>query len=223
MEHNVILPKELKRLRWKVQEPVVINVIGTIDNESASDFIKQLSTAYTANQSVIPIFINSEGGCVYSTLSMLDCMKSCPSEIELVTICSGAVMSAAVLLFSAGKRRLVTESSVLMIHDVLIQGLAGSLGNIRSEAVEMQRINTIIFRQIAILCGYKDVDHFLKYKKTNVDHYLGPETALSQHLATAIIPYIPKLVTTVSLHTAMIIPPTSTTTTTPPKKCKLNS
>lgn len=164
------------------------------------ELIEGLVECFNAKQPIIPIIINSEGGCVYSSISICDTLKAAPDDCKIVTIVSGACMSASVLIFSCGAERIILRDGVVMIHDVVVSNLEGSLSNIRSEHAEMQRINTTMFRLVARHCGHSDIDYFLKLKQSNTDHYLSPDECLKTKLATAIVDRMPTMHTTVSVN-----------------------
>lgn len=63
----------------------------------------------------ITLFINSPGGAAYDSFALYDELMMAESEVQTIGI--GHVMSAAVPIFLAGKRRVLSPNCRLMIHN----------------------------------------------------------------------------------------------------------
>ena len=64
----------------------------------------------------VNIYINSEGGCLYSALSIIDIISS--NIIPVNTIISGVCMSAATLISLSGHNRYMMPNSYMLIHNI---------------------------------------------------------------------------------------------------------
>ena len=64
----------------------------------------------------IILYITSNGGYVYQVFSAIDTIKG--MKIPVHTVCKGFVASAGTLLSMAGKKRFITESSYMLIHEL---------------------------------------------------------------------------------------------------------
>jgi ATP-dependent Clp protease protease subunit len=64
----------------------------------------------------INLYITSNGGLVYQVFSAIDTIRG--MKVPVNTICKGFVASAGTLLSLAGKRRFITESSYMLIHEL---------------------------------------------------------------------------------------------------------
>ena len=64
----------------------------------------------------ITLYITSNGGYVYQVFSAIDTIRG--MKIPIHTVCKGFVASAGTLLSLAGKRRYITESSYMLIHEL---------------------------------------------------------------------------------------------------------
>ena len=64
----------------------------------------------------IYIHICSDGGEIFSALSVIDTILS--SKIDIVTVCEGCVASAGVLISLAGKERFIRKHAYMMIHEI---------------------------------------------------------------------------------------------------------
>jgi len=64
----------------------------------------------------INIYINSEGGCLYSALSIIDIISL--NKVKINTIISGVCMSAATLILLSGHTRSMMPNSYMLIHNI---------------------------------------------------------------------------------------------------------
>jgi ATP-dependent Clp endopeptidase proteolytic subunit ClpP len=84
----------------------------------ASEIIRKI-LKYWESKSIedpITIDINSMGGDLYDAMSIVDSIKTC--RCPIITIVSGASMSGASLISVCGDRRLATENSSFMLHEL---------------------------------------------------------------------------------------------------------
>jgi ATP-dependent Clp protease protease subunit len=64
----------------------------------------------------ITLYITSNGGLVYQVFGAIDTIKG--MKVPVNTVCKGFVASAGTLLSLAGKKRYITESSYMLIHEL---------------------------------------------------------------------------------------------------------
>lgn len=64
----------------------------------------------------INLYITSNGGLVYQVFGAIDTIRG--MKVPVHTICKGFVASAGTLLSLAGKKRYITESSYMLIHEL---------------------------------------------------------------------------------------------------------
>jgi ATP-dependent protease ClpP protease subunit len=88
-----------------------IPVIGDVDDWEA-DVVKALLDLPPGSECVF--YIDSVGGSVYGALAVLTLLRH--RNLEATAIVIGECSSAALLLFAACRRRLVTPFSVLLFH-----------------------------------------------------------------------------------------------------------
>lgn len=96
-----------------VTRKTCIDLIAALDK--ASKFVNKFYTIDSKKPSIM-LHINSDGGEVYSALSVIEHMKHLDSHIT--TICEGCVASAGVLLSLAGHRKIIRKHSYMMIHEI---------------------------------------------------------------------------------------------------------
>ena len=73
------------------------------------------------------LHITTDGGCISSAFSIIDCMES--SRIPVNTVIDGSVSSAGTLISIHGKKRFVCKNSYVLIHE-LRSGCWGKLAYI---------------------------------------------------------------------------------------------
>lgn len=86
-----------------------------------------------------PIYLHltTDGGIIYSALSVIDCMKSLATPVN--TIVDGFVASAGTLISVNGERRFMGENAYMLIHE-LRGGFWGKMTEIDDEYTNTKRI-----------------------------------------------------------------------------------
>jgi ATP-dependent Clp protease protease subunit len=97
---------------------------------------------------IIPVFINSFGGQVYSLIAKRDIIKS--AQKQVATICMGKAMSCGASLLAAGTKglRFATPDSRILIHQISSMS-AGKASDIKEDAAQIQVLNEMILRNLA--------------------------------------------------------------------------
>jgi ATP-dependent protease ClpP protease subunit len=101
----------MARKKKSVAEPTEIAVIGEVD-EWESEVVKELLQVPGGGECIF--FIDSAGGSVFGALAALTLMRF--RRISGTAVVIGECSSAAILLFAACRRRLVTAHSTLLFH-----------------------------------------------------------------------------------------------------------
>lgn len=166
----------------KYNDPVIITV-NKIDENSANSFANQMAEAQQTGQLIIPVVVDSYGGSVYSLLKMIDLVEASPVPVAM--ICTGKAMSAGAVLFASGTDgyRFIGPNATVMIHEVSSM-VSGKLWDIKTEATEVDRLNNILFRILAVRSGkpqnyYLDMIHAIGH----TDLYLSASEAMKHGLA----------------------------------------
>ena len=81
----------------------------------------------TQNEPEIYLHITTDGGCVSSAFSIIDCMNNL--KVPVNTVIDGDVSSAGTIISIHGKKRYVGENSYVLIHE-LRSGCWGKLAYI---------------------------------------------------------------------------------------------
>lgn len=117
-----------------------------IDTETTLDLKQTLKAEYVVSEKLknhleldayppINLHIQSKGGSVSSALSVCDFMKS--STIPINTYIDGIAASAASLISVCGKKRYMSENSVMLIHQPSLQLLEAKYSDLQDEAYNM--------------------------------------------------------------------------------------
>lgn len=177
-----------------IEEPVVI-LVQEFTKEAVKSFREELDKAHSTGQPVVPIVIDSYGGSVYGCLDMVGHLKE--STLPCHTICTGKAMSAGAILFGMGQSRYMAEHATLMLHDAS-SFTFGKTEEIKSDAKEVDRLNTLIFKLLSENCGQPE-DFFSKiiHDKGHADWYLTAKEAKKYKICTNI--GIPQLSINVSV------------------------
>lgn len=89
------------------------------------------------NGADLTVRINSKGGEVSEGLAMYNLLKSYQGNVT--TICDGFACSIASVVFMAGSKRVMSESSLLMIHNPWTYAV-GNADEFRKQAEDLEKI-----------------------------------------------------------------------------------
>jgi ATP-dependent Clp protease protease subunit len=122
----------------------------------------------------IKLYINSPGGSVTAAMAIYDTMQYVKPDVS--TVCIGQAASGAAVLLAAGKtgKRFSLPNARIMLHQVLIQGLAGQASDIEIHAKEIMRtknqINNILVKHTGQVMKKIEAD-------TDRDFFMDPNEA----------------------------------------------
>lgn len=102
--------KRQKTLKRKFHE------IKKDDKDKDKDFDIEEQFDVKIEPKPITLYITSNGGYVYQVFSAIDTIRGL--KVPVNTVCKGFVASAGTLLSLAGKKRYITESSYMLIHEL---------------------------------------------------------------------------------------------------------
>jgi ATP-dependent Clp protease protease subunit len=97
-----------------------IITLGNIDCVAANDIMQLIyeindEDAKKTTVEPIKLIINSFGGELYSGLALVDTIDN--SQTPIYTICHGAAMSMALIVYAAGHHRLASKYATFMYHE----------------------------------------------------------------------------------------------------------
>jgi len=184
--HNISSPLDLVYESMSAASERIVYLSGDVNEHSISSVITSLlSLANQDSKSPINLIVSTYGGSVDEMFSLYDVMKFLPCPVHTVGL--GKIMSAGVLLMSAGKKgkRSIGKNARVMIHPIS----SGNFGNIIemvNEVDELKRMQTQMFD--ALLKETKlSKDKLNTIMGKGHDFYLSSKEAIEFGIADKII------------------------------------
>jgi ATP-dependent protease ClpP protease subunit len=159
--------------RADVTEKSVSKLIKLI-HQINRDFTTLRSSMPIAKIECVPVFlhITSMGGnCMMGYLAA-DIIKT--SQVPIYTIIEGYAFSAATHFSVVGQRRFITESSVMLIHQLSSYGGGGTYEKVKDDA---QNNELLMVRMKKLYLGHTNG----KMKKSELDKLLSKDIFLDAH------------------------------------------
>ena len=170
----------------QIQQPRVF-----VLNDFNPNTVRALSNAVTdcliSGQTLLPIFIESPGGCADSLNGILTQMQHARNNgITVATVISGAAQSAGALTFCYGDIgfRFMGENAHIMLHGLQLSGMSGKLSDVQGDLKACDDLQVILFNKISKHLKKKS-DWLQKAleKKSHINWYMGPEEAVKSGFA----------------------------------------
>lgn len=123
--------------------------VTDFNTESVKKFYEEFVDLELNKQvNIIPIFVNSYGGQVYSLIAKRDIMKT--SDKDVATICLGKAMSCGASLLAAGDKglRFASPDSRILVHQVSSVSM-GKTADIKEDAMQTQLLNEMMMKNLA--------------------------------------------------------------------------
>lgn len=170
----------------KVNETATINIYGDITSwaweelgeVSAVNLSKQLDALGDVNE--INVYINSYGGEVAEGLAIYNALKR--HKAKVTTFCDGFACSIASVIFMAGDERVMSESSLLMIHNAWTWA-SGNAEELRKQADDLEKITQA---SVEAYKAHSSLTEKEIKKLMDNETWILPEEALSYGFATKI-------------------------------------
>lgn len=99
--------------------------------------IKTLSATLGINTEPIYLHLTTDGGLIYSALSIIDCIKSL--SLPVYTVIDGFVASAGTLISLAGEKRFMNKNAYMLIHE-LRSGMWGKMTELNEEYANLKKL-----------------------------------------------------------------------------------
>ncbi len=165
-----------------IDDPLVIRV-NEFDEEALKDFEEDMDEAHATGQPVIPIVIDSLGGCIYGCLGFVAAIES--ARVPVATIVTSKAMSAGAVLFCFGTEgyRFMHPHAAIMIHDVGF-GSRGKLEEIRTDVEHADILNTSIYKRVSQHLGHSPeyIGNLVKQNR-HLDWFLTSKQAKKHKIA----------------------------------------
>ena len=156
---------------------------GSIQRNTNAAIIQLVSVLYSEGVEEVWLVINSGGGDVGAAFSFYEFAKTAPVAIN--TYASAQVHSAAVILFMAGKRRVVDSGASLMIHqNGLNYNNSVRINNSKAKGVLDWNANTD--RRVVEILAESTGNPAKAFSDffNGEDNYITPATATELNIAT---------------------------------------
>ena len=113
-----------------------IYLTGEVNSELSNRIIRELLYYDSLSHEDITIYISSQGGDVFSGLSIIDTISLIKSKVNMVVLDKAYSMAAIIL--SVGAKRYCYKNSIVMIHN--ISGISSNMQMIDSIDEDVMRI-----------------------------------------------------------------------------------
>jgi ATP-dependent Clp protease protease subunit len=133
----------------------------------------------------IKLWINSPGGLAQGFFAIYDMIQRVKAPVK--TVCIGEASSASAILLASGShgKRYAMQNSRIMIHQIQVDGLAGSNAEIEIGTKELKEVQDRLTEILARHTGHTKA----KIKKdTKMDKYMSAAEALEYGLIDKILP-----------------------------------
>ena len=130
--------------------------------------------------SKIDVYINSYGGEVAEGLAIYNALKR--HKAKVVTHCEGFACSIASVIFMAGDERVMSESSLLMVHNAWSYS-QGNAAELRKQADDLDKITQA---SIAAYKAHSNLSEDEIKALLDAETWILPEEAIEYGFATAI-------------------------------------
>jgi ATP-dependent Clp protease protease subunit len=150
-------------------------ICGPINEETSISVIQALLTMEAEDPATpIVMYINTPGGTVYDAFAIYDVMKS--MKCSIITVGFGRVMSAGVLIISAGKlgSRYAMPNSYFMTHDLQC-GISGSFSDVNSQHKHLSELKEKYCKLLATNSSLTTKQ--IKTKLTGIETYFSSHQA----------------------------------------------
>lgn len=169
----------------KQEDTATLNIYGDITSwpwfegdVSAVNLSKQLEAM--GDVSKIDVFINSYGGEVAEGLAIYNALKR--HKAKVVTHCDGFACSIASVIFMAGDERVMSEASLLMIHNAWTWA-SGNSAELRKQADDLDKITQA---SVEAYKAHSSLSEEEIKELMNNETWILPEEALSYGFATSV-------------------------------------
>jgi ATP-dependent Clp protease protease subunit len=122
-------------------------LVGEINANSVMEIIVGINILMTKDKTKpIKLYISSPGGDVSSGLALCDYITNIPTKV--ITIALGVVASMGTVIFICGDKRMMTRSSTLMLHDMIIGFSPKPYQHAKAQQVYIDRIRKTLVKLI---------------------------------------------------------------------------
>lgn len=158
-------------------------VVNEFSEEACLDFREDFFRLEASDQSIIPIYVDSFGGDVYSLYCMMAIIET--SQKAIATICDGKAFSCGAVLLSCGDKglRFISPHAYVLVHQVSHETY-GKFSDISVSTEHCSKLNADLLSILDKNSG-KPHGYFEKLlvKNNNSDLYFNSTEAIKSGLA----------------------------------------
>lgn len=186
-DHNLVEQEQIFFSQSNsVNDDRIVFLSGDVNEHSISSIITQLMSLANQN-TTLPIYliISTYGGSVDEMFSLYDTIKFLPCPVHTVGL--GKVMSAGVLLLSAGNKgkRLIGKNARIMMHPVS-SGVSGNIFQIVNDTQETLRLQNSMVDSL-MQETKMTLEQINEIMKKGYDYYMTPQDAIKYGIVDKII------------------------------------
>lgn len=178
--------REYDTLSWLADKHDVLWLGDDIDDNVANALCSQMlaKVKVKGKDHGMKLIINSDGGSVYSALSIAHFMENIGLNITTINI--GRCMSAAAILLTCGTKgkRFAIPASTTMFHDIST-GMVGKFEDLRIEVKETNRLRKMLM-EIVVRRSKISADE-VEHLAFSRDRYFTAEEALEAGIIDGIL------------------------------------
>jgi ATP-dependent Clp protease protease subunit len=163
----------------------IVVLHGDVNEHSISNVIVQLLQLANISHKPIHLVVSTYGGSVDEMFSLYDTIKFLPCPVH--TIALGKVMSAGVLLLSAGVKgnRMIGRSARIMMHPIS-GGVVGNVFEEMNEVKEHERLQNLMVESLVRETSMSK-EEIEKIMKAGHDYFLTPEQAIKMGIVDKLV------------------------------------
>ena len=166
-----------------VDRTIFIN--GEINESTVEKVYKGLTLLNSNNHGNAPITIkiNSNGGCIYSSWSIVGLIRK--SKCPVYTEAYGACMSSATTIFAAGEKRTAYANTFFLFHEVSFEFGQSKASDIRT-TIKHFNDDEMAYCELLASASVKKASFWKKVIRTRADVYVKASELLKTGLVQEI-------------------------------------
>jgi ATP-dependent Clp protease protease subunit len=141
---------EVKRIELDPNQVIMFNT--QVDYQSVSLTISRLDELTAQGYNHVYIVLDSPGGSVIDGANLIAYMKA--SKIRIDTVCQGICASMAAQIHQAGKKRYMTDKSILMFHPAALR-MGGKVEEMLNQIITIKKYVDRLDAEVAARAGIK--------------------------------------------------------------------
>jgi ATP-dependent Clp protease protease subunit len=158
-----------------------IFLFGDVTESLALNIVQSLKYTHYRKFKKISLYINSDGGDVYSGNCIVDeILELINNGVNVNTIACGRAHSAAGIILAYGKNRFATENSTIMLHPMSYDSDFDYSKYHKKYSDFSHKIENLSTKQLAKRCGCKSMQEILSFaRKVDDSLWLTPKEAIT--------------------------------------------